>query len=132
MDRRLIALFVLGAALSGCASTPEPAPTPPPPPEVRSTENQGALKAATWRAAAEAERLAGLRAAIGRAHRSPTVAGALRYALLTQQISPAAHARLARDYADARAATGRLTGARAAELGSVVATVDSLAAQHLL
>src|SRR6185503_9721577 len=124
----------LGAALSGCASAPEPAPKPPPPPEVRSTENQGALKAATWRAAAkaEAERLARLRAAIRRAHRSPTVAGALRYALLTQQISTGAHARLARDYADARAAAGRLTGARAAELGSVVATVDSLAAQHLL
>jgi hypothetical protein len=134
MDRRWIALFVLGAALSGCSSAPEPAPKPPPPPEVRSTENQGALKAATWRAAAkaEAERLARLRAAIRRAHKSPTVAGALRYALLTQQISPRTHARLTHDYADARAAVGRLTGARAAELGSVVATVDLLAAQHLL
>jgi hypothetical protein len=134
MDRRWIALLVLGAALSGCAAAPEPPPGPAPPPEVRSIENQGALKAATWRAAAkaEAQRLARLRAAIRRAHRSPTVSGALRYALLTQRISPGGHARLTRDYAAARSAVGRLTGARAAELGSVVATIDSLAAQHLL
>jgi hypothetical protein len=134
MDRRWIALLVLGAALSGCGTAPEPPPRPAPPPEVRSTEDQGALKAATWRAAAkaEAERLARLRAAIRRAHNSATVSGALRYALLTQQISPATHARLARDYADARGAVGRLTGARAAELGYVLSTVDSLAAQHLL
>src|SRR3954454_8385060 len=134
MDRRWIALLVLAAALPGCSSAPEPPPQPAPPAEVRSTENQGPLKAATWRAAAkaEAERLARLRAAIRRAHDSGTVSGALRYALLTQQLSPGAHARLARDYAAARSAVGRLTGARAAELGSVLATVDSLAAQHLL
>jgi hypothetical protein len=125
---------VLGAGLAGCASVPEPPPKPPPPPEVRHTEDQGALKAATWRAAAaaEARRLARLHAAIERAKRSDTVTGALRYALLTERITPATHARLTHDYNDARDALGRLSGARAAELGTVLQSVNALAAEHLL
>jgi D-glucuronyl C5-epimerase-like protein len=135
MDRRWLALLVLGAALAGCGAEPAPPPPKPPPPsQVQLTENQGELKAASWRAAAaaEARRLALLHAAIRRARRSDTVTGALRYALLTEQISPATHARLTHDYNDARRALDRLTGARAAELGSVLQAVNTLAAEHLL
>src|SRR5215213_5928936 len=117
MAWRRIAPLVLLACLAGCGAVPDPPPRPTPPPEARLTEDQGALKAATWRsaAAAEAARLARLRAAIRRAHRSTSVAGALRYAALTGHITPATHARLTRDYADARRSAGRLTGARASE-----------------
>jgi hypothetical protein len=136
MDRRWIALLVLGAAVAGCGAEPEPSPPPkpPPPPEVRRIEDQGALKAASWRAAAaaEARRLALLRAAIRRAKKSDTVTGALRYALLTERIAPATHARLTRDYNDARRALDRLTGSRAGELAGVLQAVNTLAAEHLL
>jgi hypothetical protein len=134
MARRRIALLLLATGLGGCGAVADPPPKPAPPPEVIGPERQGELKAATWRAAAaaEARRLARLRAAIRRARASRTVPGALRLALLTGHLTPHAHARLTRDYAAARSAAGRLTGVRAAELGSVLATVDSLAAQRLL
>ena len=126
-------MLLLASGLGGCGAVPDPPPKPPPP-DVVVLDRYGELKAASWRAAAaaEAQRLARLRAAIRKARKSPTVAGALRLALLTGRLTPAAHARLAHDYADARKAAGRLTGTRAYELGSVVATVDSLAAQRLL
>ena len=133
--RRTASLLLLAGLMAGCGATPEPAPRPaPPPPEILSTENQGALKAASWRAAAdaEAERVRLLRLAIRRAKRSPTVTGALRYALLTRRLTPAEHARRTREYNAARAAVRRLDGARAAELGSVLGVVDQLAAAHLL
>ena len=64
MAWRRIALLVLLVAVAGCGAVPDPPPQPQPtpPPEARITEHQGALKAATWRAAAkaEAERLARL------------------------------------------------------------------------
>jgi hypothetical protein len=134
MAWRRIALLVLLVCLAGCGSVPDPPPRPTPPPEVLTPERQGELKAATWRAAAAAEaaRLARLRAAIRRARASRTVAGALRYALLTERISPATHERLTREYEAAGRAAGRLTGARAGELGAVIATVDSLAESRLL
>ena len=132
--RRTAFLLLLAGLIAGCGATPEPAPPPAPPPEIRGTENQGALKAASWRAAAaaEAERLRRLRLAIRRAKRSPTVTGALRFALLTHKLTPAAHARHTREYNAARAAIRRLDGARAAELGSVLGAVNQLAAAHLL
>jgi hypothetical protein len=133
--RTAILLLVLSGLAAGCGATPEPAPRPsPPPPELRTTENQGELKAASWRAAAdaEAERLRRLRLAIKRARASRTVTGALRYALLTRRLTPAAHARHTREYNAARAAVRRLDGARAAELASVLGVVNSLAASHLL
>jgi hypothetical protein len=134
MRRRRLAVTLLALGVGGCGAVPEPPPHPAPPPEVRLQENQGALKAATWRAqaAAEAERARLLALAIRKARRSTTVGGALRLALLTGRISPATHDLLAGDYAAARAAAGRLTGARAAELGSVIGDVEALAAAHLL
>ena len=134
MARRRIALLLLVAGLGGCGAEREPAPRPAPAPEPRIAENHGELKAATWRAAAAAEaaRLARLRAAIRRAKASRTVRGALRYALLTGRMRRAEHARHVRDYAQARAAAKRLEGTRAAELSSVLATTDDLAAQRLL
>jgi len=135
MAWRRIALLALVVGLAGCGALPDPPPPrPAPAPEVRGTERQGELKAATFRAAAAAEaaRLARLRAAIRKARASETVGGALRLALLTGHISPATHARLTREYTDARWAVSRLTGTRAYELGTVLASVDSLAARHLL
>ena len=134
MARRRIALLLLVAGVVGCGASPDPAPRPVPPPDTRTLENLGPLKAAGWRAAAAAEaaRLARLRAAIRRAKASPTVTGALRYARLTRRIGPAEHARLLDAYEEARAAAERLAGTRAAELGTVVATVEALAAQHAL
>jgi hypothetical protein len=131
--RRTASLLLLAGLLAGCGATSEP-PLHAPPPEVRSVENQAALKAASWRAAAdaEAERLRRLRVAIKRARNAETVTGALRFALLTGKLTPAAHARLTREYNAARAAVRRLDGTRAAELGSVLTTVNTLAAQHLL
>src|SRR6266508_3893306 len=106
MHRRWIAFALLALGLAGCGAVADPPPRPAPPPEVRRQENLGPLKAATWRAAAdaEAERLRLLRIAIRKARKSTTVAGALRLALLTGHISPATHARLAGDYAAARTA----------------------------
>jgi hypothetical protein len=130
--RRIAPLVLL--AVAGCGAVPDPPPRPTPPPEARIADGQGQIKAATWRsaAAAEAARLARLRAAIRRARESRTVAGALRYALLTGRISPETHARLEDEYAAARRAAGRLTGGRSAELAAVLATVDSLAANRVL
>src|SRR5688500_8902145 len=136
MARRRTAflLLVLAGLMAGCGATPEPAPRPSPPPEIRNTENQGALKAASWRAAAaaEAERLRRLRVAIRRARASRTVTGALRLARLTRRITRATHARYTREYNAARAAIHRLDGTRAAELGSVLGVINTLASQHLL
>jgi D-glucuronyl C5-epimerase-like protein len=134
MPRRPFALLLLAVGLGGCGAVADPPPRPAPPPEVRLQEHPGELKAATWRAAAdaEAERQRLLRLAIRRARKSETVAGALRLALLTGHISPATHARMTDDYAAARAAAGRLTGARSSELRTVIGSVDALAAAHLL
>jgi D-glucuronyl C5-epimerase C-terminus len=134
MAWRRTALLVLLVAVAGCGAVPDPPPQPTPPPEARITDNQGELKAASWRAAAaaEARRLALLRAAIRKARKSTSVAGALRLALLTERISPATHARLSHDYLAARKAAARLTGTRSSELWSVIGVVDSLAASHLL
>jgi hypothetical protein len=134
MPRRRTVFLLLALGVGGCGTVAEPPPRPAPPPEVRLHENQGSLKAASWRAAAaaEAERARLLAIAIRKARRSTTVAGALRLAQLTGQISPATHARLTGDYAAARTAASHLAGARGAELRYVLGTVDTLAAEHLL
>ena len=122
-------MLLVAGLVAGCGATPEPAP-----PEVLTIENLGPLKAASWHAvaAAEAERVRRLRIAIRRARASRTVTGALRYARLTDRLPAAAYASHRREYAAARAAVRRLNGTRAAELGSVLATVESLAAQRRL
>jgi hypothetical protein len=134
MARRHLALLLLVLGLAGCGAVAEPPPRPTPPPEVRLRENLGPLKAATWRAqeAAAAERARLLAIAIRKARRSTTVSGALGLAMLTGAISPATHSRLAGEYDDARAAAARLTGARSAELWSVIGEADALAADHML
>jgi hypothetical protein len=133
MARRGIVTLLLVAGLCGCgaASGPEPEPTPDPMPMRPET---GAVKAATWRAAAAAEaaREARRQAAIRRAKASATVDGALRYALLTRRITPAASRGYRSIYAQARVAVRRLEGLRATELAAVLGTVEALAAQHLL
>jgi hypothetical protein len=73
-----------------------------------------------------------LREAIAGARRSTSVLGALRVARLTGRISPAAEDALRRDWANANATLGRLSGTRRGELGYVVNTVSALAAQHAL
>ena len=132
--RRLLLLLPLAAGLAACGAVEDRPQPAPPAPEPVIAERAGVLKAATWRgmAAAEAAREARLRAAIRRMRASRTVAGALRLALLTERLAPEDHARLGREYAAARAAAGRLEGARAAELGAVLAVVDGLAAERRL
>jgi hypothetical protein len=131
IGRRLLAVLLIAAGLGACGSVQDP---PPQGPDGAPVERVGALKAGTWRglAAAEAARVARLHAAIRRARRSTTVNGALRLALLTRRIEPHTHARLAREYAAARAAVRRLPASRAGELGAVVGTVEQLAAAHAL
>ena len=124
---------VLLSGWADAAPWPIRRPAPAPPPEVRLQENQGELKAATWRAAAAAEagRVGLLRVAIRKARKSTTVAGALRLARLTGRISPATQA-------GSRATTPRLGAPppahrRARERDAHrLGTVDSLAAVHLL
>ena len=129
MAWRRTATLLLVAGLCGCGagSAPEPEPTPDPRPMRPET---GAVKTATWRAAAARE--ARRQAAIRRAKASGTVAGALRYAWLTGRISPAAYRGYRSIHAQARVTLGRLEGLRAVELGTVLGTVDALAAEHML
>jgi hypothetical protein len=129
---RLLVPLLLAALAGGCGAVPEPAP--PPPADVQPPERLVDLKAATWSAmaAAEAAAEARLRAQIRRTRRSPTVASALRLALLTGRLEPKTHHRLRREYEAARSAANRLTGVRAAELETVVGVVERLAAEHRL
>ena len=73
-----------------------------------------------------------LRAEIASARRSPTVEASLRVARLTGRISPALETSLRRDWANANATLGKLTGVRRTELAYVVGTVRTLAASHTL
>jgi D-glucuronyl C5-epimerase-like protein len=127
--RAAVASVLVVLALAGCGAS-----QPTPPPQWNDTprpERDGELKAATWRTAAAAE-AARLQRAIRRARRSTTVPGALRLALLTGRLTLDEHARLARDYDAARGALHLLEGARAAELGAVLAVVERLAGEHRL
>ena len=72
------------------------------------------------------------RAELRRLRNVGTPEAALGRALLSGRISRFDHRRLLADLEAARAATGRLSGARRAELASVLGTVDALAAQGRL
>ena len=78
----------------------------------------------------EADRLR--RAKIAAARRSPTVKAALRVARLTGRIAPGAETRLRREWTDANRTLATLTGVRRTELGYVVQSIRTLAAQHAL
>jgi hypothetical protein len=84
------------------------------------------------RARALAEREARRRAELARLARSPTVAAALRRALLERAIARPAHDRYRAAFDGARKAARRLTGARRDEQAAVVRSVEQLAAEHRL
>jgi hypothetical protein len=73
-----------------------------------------------------------LRTEIADLRRSSTVEAALRVARLTERISPELEASLRTDWANANRTVGKLGGTRRAELAYVIATVRTLAAQHML
>jgi len=147
--RRLAVLVVLAAAVSvaGCggagrveglgaaARLPQAVPAPAATPAATGPRERAASLAvgylrrdAARREAFERWRLAELE----KARRSPTVAAALRRALLARHVTRAEHDRLRADYDAARRARDRLTGLRRAELGAVVGAVEALAAAHRL
>ncbi len=103
--------------------------------EGRDRDDPRALAERARRKAAAARRKAAAarrRAELVRLRRSHTIEGALRRALLARRVSAARHARLRADLAAARAAAKRLSGARRAELASVLTTAGRLAAAHAL
>ena len=130
---RLAALLVL-IVLAGCGeAVPDagaPASTAPP----GAALDTARPKTGSYESLLAAQRAAEarLRAEIARTRRSPTVEASLRVARLTGRISPALETSLRRDWANANATLAKLTGARHAELASVVGTVRTLAASHAL
>jgi hypothetical protein len=144
-DMRLrLAPVLLVLALAGCgrqaAAAPTAAAPAPSPPPVATPAPTGArelppslaighLRRDTLRKEAyERWRLAEL----AKARRSRTVPGALRRALLARHIGRAEHDRLRATYERARAAAGRLPGARGVELRAVVGAAEELAAGRRL
>ena len=132
---RLACLLLLGLLLvAGCGSDgPKtartfPAPSPPPGPSLDRLSPKDDPVAAFRRQQYEAW----LRAELARLRRSPTVEASLRVARLNERISPALETSLRRDWANANATVGRLSGVRRAELAYVIGTARALAAAHLL
>jgi D-glucuronyl C5-epimerase C-terminus len=127
-----VALAVI--ALAGCGGAPAPrppAPTPAPTPLANDGLPPAAGPAEVYRLrtrAAEAARRAQLR----RLRDVYTPEAAVDRALLSGRMSAFDHRRLRGDLAAARAAVGRLGGARRAEQAAVVASVDALAADGQL
>ena len=72
------------------------------------------------------------RQATVQAAKGPTVRGAVRSAYLADAITKEEHDRYRRLYLDARSARKRLRGARRAELHSVIATLERIAARKSL
>ena len=128
----VLAVAALGAGVAaGCGGEtppPEPVQTDATFPAHELWPGAASRAAARERRARAAAREAGRRAELRRLRASPTVPAALRRALLEGRLSRAEHDRMRRDYEAARAAVGRLEGARQAELAAVVASVEQLAA----
>jgi hypothetical protein len=142
MNRRVLLVAALAVLLGGCgqlggsssfaprAVTPPPVPSPPPAaPPVRLGPDELPVSVAIGYARRDADRR---RAELAKARRSTTVAGALRRALLSRQITQGEHDRLRGEYGAARESLAQLSGLRRAELGAVLANVDALAASHRL
>jgi hypothetical protein len=133
---RRLAPIVLASLIVGCGAAARPAATPAPttPPPAAPLIDGHAPKSDTFAGYDKAERDAArrLRDAIDQARRSPTVEAALRVARLTRRISPTTEDWLRRDWADANATLGKLTGTRRNELAYVVNSIRTLAAQHAL
>lgn len=131
---RLTSLLLLVLLLAGCgdavARQAKPGATPAPPPGSPLDSLPAKDNAIPLFRQQQYE--ARLRAEIARARRSPTVEASLRVARLTGRISPELEQSLRRDWTNANATVGKLTGVPQAELGYVVGTVRALAAAHIL
>jgi D-glucuronyl C5-epimerase C-terminus len=127
-----VGLALMAAGCGGGDARPEPAPrdvvdTRTPAPWRAGSEFDSVLR--TRAAAREAARR---RAALAALAGVRTVPAALRRALLTGAISPAAHARYRAAYDGARKAARLLEGVRGAEEQAVLASVERLAAEDRL
>jgi hypothetical protein len=133
---RNLAPIALASLIAGCGGAARPAATlaPTTPPAAPLQSDLHAPKAETFEGYRQQELDAArrLRDAIAQARRSPSVEAALRVARLTNRISPAAEDSLRRDWANANATLGKLSGARRGELAYVVNSISALAAQHAL
>jgi hypothetical protein len=133
---RRLAPIALAALVAGCGAAVHPSATPAPttPPPAAPPIDAHAPKRDTFSGYEKAERDAArrLQQAIAQARRSTSVEAALRVARLTRRISPAAENALRRDWANANATLGRLSGTRRSELAYVVNSISALAAQHAL
>jgi hypothetical protein len=131
LGRALAVLAVLGALLAGCGGDPAPARLAPPAPTPEPPTLDG-LPLNTDRFDVQRERMdaraAARRAELRSLRGIGTPEAALRRALLSGRISGFDHHRLRANLDAARAAVRRLSGARRAELASVLGTVDRLAA----
>ena len=133
---RRLAPIALASLIAGCGAAPRPAATPAPttPPPPAPLVDRHAPKAGTF-AQYEQQQIDAarrLKEAIAQARRSTSVEAALRVARLTRRISPAAEGSLRRDWANANATLGKLSGTRRSELAYVVNSISALAAQHAL
>jgi hypothetical protein len=127
-----LALVLVLAACGGEAArtaAPIPSPSPPPPgsPLDALPPKDDSIPAFRLK---QYERW--LRAELARLRRSPTVEASLRIARLKERISPGLETSLRRDWANANATVGKLSGTRRTELAYVIGTVRTLAAQHML
>jgi hypothetical protein len=133
---RKLAPIALAWLIAGCGATAHPSATPAPttPPPAPLAADGYAPKSDSFAGYDKAERDAAqrLKEAIAQARRSPTVEASLRVARLTRRISPVTEDWLRRDWANANATLGKLTGVRHNELAYVVGSINALAAQHAL
>ncbi len=133
---RQLAAIALASLIAGCGAAAHPAATPAPttPPAPAPLVDPYAPKADTFEGY-EQQRIEAarrLRQAIVEARRSTSVEASLRVARLTRRISPAAEDSLRRDWANANATLGKLSGTRRSELAYVVNSISALASQHAL